>query len=92
MSFRRFRFAAALALVGALLLPASALAHDDYEDPFETHPFKLCAEGLYAGGYFLDRLVLRPVHWLMNSEPGNTLTGHEKMNTRLPAGDLDDMN
>ena len=92
MSFKRLRLAAAVALVGALLLPASALAHDDYDDPFDTHPFKLCAEGLYAGGYALDRLVVRPVHWLLNSEPGNTLTGHDEMNSRLPAGDLENIN
>lgn len=92
MSFRRFRLAAAIALVGALLLPASALAHDDYDDPFDTHPFKLAAEGLHVGGYVLDRLIIRPVHWVLNGEPISTLTGHDKMNRRLPAGDLEDMN
>lgn len=92
MSFRRFRLAAAIALVGAFLLPASALAHDDYDDPFDTHPFKLAAEGLYVGGYVLDRLVVRPVHWVLNSEPFSTVSGHDEMNTRLPAGDLDNMN
>ncbi len=91
MSFRRFRIAAAIALVGALLLPASALAHGDYEDPFDTHPFKVAAEGLYVVGYVIDRLVIRPVHWGLNSEPLSTVTGHDDMSTRLPPGDLDNI-
>lgn len=80
---------AALALV--LMLPSAALAHDDYDDPWENHPFKLAAETLNIAAFAADQLVFRPFHWLLNTEPGATVTGHNAMDRRLPTEDLENL-
>jgi alkylated DNA repair dioxygenase AlkB len=80
-----------LALTAVMLLPATALAHDNYDDPWQNHPFKIAAEGAYIVAFTVDRLVLRPIHWMTNSKPGSTVTGHDKMNRRPPPDDLEDL-
>jgi hypothetical protein len=80
-----------VALMAAMLLPATALAHDTYDDPWQNHPFKIAAEGAHVVAFAVDRVVLWPYHWMMNSKPGSTVTGHDKMSTRLPPDDLEDI-
>ena len=81
---------AVLAVV--LMLPSAALAHDDYDDPWENHPFKLAAEAINVAAFAADQLVFRPFHWLLNTEPSATVTGHTEMDRRLPVEDLDNLN
>ncbi len=80
---------AAFALTAALALPTAALAHDQYDDPFQNHPFKWAATVGYVAGYAADQLVFRPLHWMLNQKPVSTVTGHDKMDTRQPPDDLE---
>jgi len=89
MKFRRWM--TALAAVAVLLAPAGASAHDDYDDPFETHPFLLAAQAGNICAYAADQLVLRPLHWMLNQRPASTVTGHEAMTTRDPAPDIENI-
>jgi hypothetical protein len=80
---------AAFALAATLALPTAALAHDQYDDPFQNHPFKWAATAGYVAGYAADQLVFRPLHWILNQKPVSTVTGHDKMDTRQPPDDLE---
>ncbi len=91
MNWKRTGFLAALALLAVAMSPAGALAHDDYDDPFNTHPFQLAAIPVYAVGFVTDQLVLRPFHWMLNNEPLETVSGHEEMSTRTPPDSLENM-
>jgi len=89
MTFRRWMIA--LAAAGLFMAPVTASAHDDYDDPFETHPFLLAAEAGHVCAYAADQLVLRPLHWMLNQKPVSTATGHEKMTTRNPPPNIEDI-
>ena len=91
MKLIRSKFWGVAALVVVLVLPTAALAHDDYDDPWENHPFKIAAEGLHVVAFAVDYLVFRPVHWVLNSNPASTVTGHDEMTTRMPPEDLDNV-
>jgi hypothetical protein len=68
--------AASLAIAAALLLPAGAARADDYETKRAGHPLRIIAYVLHPVGVIVDRLVLRPAHWLGHHEPIKTLFGH----------------
>jgi hypothetical protein len=89
MTFRQLTLAAAAAVL--LALPAVASAHDDYDDPFENHPLKWAGQLGHIAGYAADQLVFRPLHWIINEKPASTVTGHDKMDTRLPPDDLENI-
>lgn len=91
MNWRRLGLVAALALMLVALRPAGALAHDDYDDQLFTHPFQLAAMPIYTLGFAVDQLVARPIHWMVNNEPLETVTGHDKLSTRTPPDSLEDM-
>ncbi|MDP3937887.1 MAG: hypothetical protein Q8R92_07100 [Deltaproteobacteria bacterium] len=91
MNWKRIGFLAAVALLAVVVSPVGALAHDDYEDSLNTHPFKLAAIPVYAAGFVADQLVFRPFHWMLNNEPLETVTGHDEMSTRTPPDSLENM-
>ena len=89
MTFRRWM--TALVAAGMLAAPATARAHDDYDDPFENHPFLLAAEAGSVCAYAADQLVFRPLHWMLNQKPVSTVTGHDAMTSRMPADDIENI-
>jgi hypothetical protein len=89
MTFRRWM--AALMAAGLLAVPVSAWAHDDYDDPFENHPFLLAAEAGNICAYAVDQLVFRPFHWMLNQKPVSTATGHDAMTSRTPPPDIENI-
>ena len=91
MNLKRFAVLAVVALLAVAVSPAGALAHDEYDDPFFTHPFQLLAIPVYAAGFATDQLLVRPFHWMLNNEPLDTVTGHEEMSTRTPPDSLENM-
>jgi hypothetical protein len=40
------------------------------------HPLRITAYVLHPVGVLIDRLILRPAHWLGTREPVKTLFGH----------------
>ena len=85
------RWMTALVAAGMLAAPVHAVAHDDYDDPFENHPFLLAAEAGSICAYAADQIVFRPLHWMLNQKPVSTVTGHEAMTTRTPPPDIEDI-
>ena len=58
------------------LAGAPALA-DEYDERHSGHPLRMAAYALYPIGFLIDRLILRPVHWLGSREPFESVFGHE---------------
>jgi hypothetical protein len=71
---RARRYAAALALV--LTLTAGPAFADEYDVEHSGHPLRITAYVLHPVGVLIDRLILRPAHWLGTREPVKTLFGH----------------
>ena len=64
----------ALLLVGAT--PSASFA-DAYDERDGGHPLRFIAYVLHPVGVVLDRLIVRPFHWIGHQEPFQTLFGHE---------------
>ena len=71
---RARRYAAALALV--LTLTAGPAFADEYDVEHAGHPLRIAAYVLHPVGVLVDRVILRPAHWLGSHEPLKTLFGH----------------
>jgi hypothetical protein len=69
------RGAAALAL--ALTLTAGPAFADEYDVDHSGHPLRIAAYVLHPVGVLIDRVILRPAHWLGSHEPVKTLFGHK---------------
>lgn len=66
-------------LVGTTTASASELAleSDKYDSKEAGHPLRIVAYVLHPVGVILDRLILRPAHWLGGLEPIKTLVGRD---------------
>ena len=72
---RRFGAAIALGLVlGLAGAPASA---NEYDEQRSGHPLRIAAYTLYPIAFLIDRLILRPAHWLGTREPFDSVFGHK---------------
>jgi hypothetical protein len=65
-----------VALAASLAAGSPAAAHE-HDSRRAGHPLRLIAYALHPVGVIVDRLVLRPGHWLVHHEPLRTLFGHE---------------
>lgn len=67
----------ALALALPLLCIASVAQADRYDSKRAGHPLRIVAYVVHPVGVIVDRVLLRPAHWLGTQEPFKTLFGHE---------------
>ena len=72
---RRFVLALVATLTLAGGIPATALAHDAYDDS-QAHPLRLIAYGVYPVGFALEWLVTRPIHFVVSNPALEPVFGH----------------
>ena len=70
------RLLAAMAAL-VMLLAASPVTAEEYDDTYSGHPLRIVAYILHPVGVILDTLIFRPFHWLGSHEPFKTLTGQQ---------------
>jgi hypothetical protein len=68
------RLLAAMAAL-VMLLAASPVTAEEYDETYTGHPLRIVAYILHPVGVILDTLIFRPFHWLGSHEPFKTLTG-----------------
>ncbi len=73
---RRARFAA-LVLAVALLGSPAAVQADEYDPDWSGHPLRIIAYAAHPVGFLIDRLLLRPAHWVGSRAFVRDLFGHE---------------
>ena len=64
-------------LCALLLLSATPVLADEYDEDSAGHPLRIVAYVLYPIGVTIDYLILRPAHWLVSQEPMKTVFGHK---------------
>lgn len=64
-----------LALAIGFATPAAANPHDPERG---GHPLRVAAYLLHPVGYFLDRVFVRPAHWLISRDSLAPIFGHPK--------------
>ena len=62
----------------ALLMSASPVMADEYNEAEAGHPLRIVAYVVHPIGVILDYLILRPAHFIVSYEPMKTLVGHEE--------------
>lgn len=68
------RLLAAVAAL-AMLVAASPVAAEEYDETYSGHPLRVIAYVLHPVGVILDTLIFRPFHWIGSHEPFKTLSG-----------------
>lgn len=76
MSHRPRRRWISCLLAAALLLLAGGAHADEHDAREAAHPLRIVAYALHPVGWVLDRLVVRPAHWLVHREPLDEVFGH----------------
>jgi hypothetical protein len=66
---------AALSLALIVVL-ASPVAADEYDENNAGHPLRLVAYILHPVGVLIEYAFLRPGHWFVSTEPMKTIFGH----------------
>lgn len=70
------RGVAALALGVALSTFTTPALADEYDSRHAGHPLRIIAYVLHPLGVLVDRVILRPAHWVGHHEPLKTIFGH----------------
>ncbi len=63
-------------LGAALLLLAGSAQADPHRSHEAAHPLRIVAYALHPVGWVLDRLIVRPAHWLAHRGPVGEVVGH----------------
>ena len=74
---RAARLTGALVASALLFLAPLAAGADDHDPAESAHPLEVIGTLLYPVGWFVDTVIVRPLHWLAHQEPVATITGHE---------------
>ena len=61
--------------IAALGMPATAAAHDAYDDS-QSNPFRLVAYALHPVGFATEWLITRPIHFLVSQRQLENVFGH----------------
>jgi hypothetical protein len=65
-----------LVLALPLLAMSNAAGADEYDPQRSGHPVRIVAYAVHPVGVLIDRLILRPAHWVVSREPWKTIFGH----------------
>lgn len=70
------RALALAAVLAAGFLAASPARADEYEPRRAGHPLRIVAYAVHPIGVFLDYVLFRPAHWIVEHQPLKTIFGH----------------
>ncbi|UCE85884.1 MAG: hypothetical protein JSU66_16415 [Deltaproteobacteria bacterium] len=72
------RCARAAGLALALALAATPATANEYDPERAGHPLRIIAYVFHPLGFLIDRVLMRPAHWIGSREPAKTVFGHKQ--------------
>ena len=67
----------ALAIALAVLVAGQSAWADDHDPKAAGHPVRIAAYVLHPVGWLLDKVLVKPAHWVVSKKPMKEIFGHK---------------